>query len=71
MTAEKRRPEKGVSMFSYCDHCGFAIYDASDAYIVKGGEDRIHRDCFSEYIEEHMFEFVEPADEDEGVDCEF
>ena len=53
MTAEKRKPEKGVSMFSYCDHCGFAIYDASDAYIVKGSEDRIHRDCFSEYIEEH------------------
>ena len=71
MTAEKRKPEKGVSMFSYCDHCGFAIYDASDAYIVKGSEDRIHRDCFSEYIEEHMFEFVEPAAEDEGVDCEF
>ena len=58
-------------MFSYCDHCGFAIYDASDAYIVKGSEDRIHRDCFSEYIEEHMFEFVKPADEDDDADCEF
>ena len=71
MIAEKRKTPKGVSVFAYCDHCGFAIYDASDAYIVKGSEDRIHRDCFSEYMEEHMFCFVDPADENEGTDCEF
>lgn len=71
MTAEKRRRPEGVTVFSYCDHCGFAIYDASDAYIVKGSEDRIHRDCFSEYMEEHMFWFVKPAGEDDGADCEF
>ena len=28
-------------------------------------------DCFSEYIEEHAFCFVNPADENEGTDCEF
>lgn len=70
-TAEKVRTEKGVKVFSYCDHCGFAIYDASDAYIVKGSEDRIHRDCFSEYIEEHMFYFVKCANGNNGEDCEF
>lgn len=71
MIAKKRRRPEGVTVFSYCDHCGFAIYNASDAYIVKGSEDRIHKDCFSEYTEEHMFDFVECADKNNGEDCDF
>ncbi len=58
-------------VFAYCDHCGFAIETANDALIVKANDERIHRDCFSEYIEEHMFEFVEKAEEPERFDCEF
>ena len=58
-------------VFSTCDHCGFLIYEAADAFIVKGNGDRIHRDCFSEYMEEHMFDFVGVAADDDGLDCGF
>ncbi len=48
-------------VIAYCDHCGFAIYAADDALIVKETEDIIHSDCWEEYAEEHMFDFVQKA----------
>ncbi len=52
---------------AYCDHCGFAIYNASELLIVRTTGDRIHRDCWADYAEEHMTELAQCADED----CDF
>ena len=49
---------------AYCDHCGFAIYTAEEAFLVKGSRDIIHTDCWEEYAADHMFDFVMKADED-------
>ena len=56
------RSREPKSVYAYCDHCGFAIYDARDALIMRESRDRIHIECFSEYIEEHMFDVAEGAD---------
>ena len=56
------------TVFSYCDHCGFAIYDAKDAVRVHTTRDVIHSDCWSDYSREHMFEFVEKAEGDLSYD---
>ena len=47
------------AVFSYCDHCGFAIYDAKDAVCVHVTRDIIHKDCWSDYSDEHMFDLAE------------
>lgn len=73
-TKSKRIPNNtigGDNVFAYCDHCGFAIYGADDVLVIKANGDRIHRDCFSEYAEEHLFEFSEKAEENERFGCGF
>ena len=63
------RTEKTPRVLGYCDHCGFAIYSARDALVITANGDRIHRDCWSEYAEEHMFEFAKSAEDSERFDC--
>ncbi len=46
---------------AYCDYCGYAVYSTDEAYIVEGSEDIIHKDCWCEYAEEHMLDFVRKA----------
>ncbi len=58
-----------AGVVAYCDHCGFAIYRACDALVVTANGDRIHKDCWAEYAEEHMFEFVKSAEDSERFDC--
>ncbi len=53
----------------YCDHCGFAIYRACDALRIRATDDRIHKDCWSDYAEEHMFELAETAEDSDDFDC--
>ncbi|MBQ9510217.1 MAG: hypothetical protein IJR55_00725 [Clostridia bacterium] len=52
----RRRDENGV--IAYCDHCGFAIYTPADAVVVETTGDTIHKECWEEYSDEHMFDFV-------------
>jgi hypothetical protein len=66
---EEANPSKNTGVLAYCDHCGFAIYSASDALVITANGDRIHRDCWSEYEEEHMFEFAKSAEDSERFDC--
>jgi hypothetical protein len=66
---EEANPSKNTGVLAYCDHCGFAIYSASDALVITANGDRIHRDCWSEYAEEHMFEFAKSAEDSERFDC--
>ena len=49
---------KETEIFSYCDHCGFAIYGAKDAIRVHATRDVIHTECFSDYCDEHMFDLA-------------
>lgn len=55
-TELRRKGENGV--IGYCDHCGFAIYSAHDAVVVDATDEMIHKDCWEEYSDEHMFDFV-------------
>ena len=55
------RTEKTPRVLGYCDHCGFAIYSAEEALIVNESEDLIHTECWSEYSQEHMFDFAQRA----------
>ena len=41
-------PEDRV--FAMCDYCGREIYEGEEYYEIEG--DRIHEDCFDEYIRE-------------------
>ncbi len=71
MRHEPFEREEGISSsgaIGYCDHCGFAIYSAKDMLLISVNGDRIHKDCWADYAEEHMFEFAKAAD---GNDCEF
>lgn len=42
-----------------CAQCGAAIYSENGALSLKETGDLLHADCFEEYFEEHMFDFVE------------
>lgn len=42
-----------------CAQCGAAIYSENGAFSLKETGDLLHADCFEEYFEEHMFDFVE------------
>ncbi len=53
----------------YCDHCGFAVYHMKDMLLIQANGDRIHKDCWLDYAEEHMFEFVKCADGGNDFDC--
>ncbi len=53
---------------AYCDHCGAAIYRPCDLLMIAVNGDKIHRDCWPEYAEEHMFDFAVSADS-EHLDC--
>lgn len=55
--------EKAPRVFAYCEHCGFAIYSVGDALVVDGSEDVIHAACWGGYSNEHMFDFVQRADD--------
>ncbi len=61
-------PMKGGAI-GHCDHCGFAIYSTRDALYIPTTGDRIHKDCWLDYAEEHMFELAETADKNECFDC--
>ena len=54
--SEERRSHDGV--IAYCDHCGHGIYSPDDAVSVEATDEIIHTDCWEEYSEEHMFDFV-------------
>lgn len=54
--SEERRSHDGV--IAYCDHCGFPIYSPDEAVIVEATDEIIHVDCWEEYSDEHMFDFV-------------
>lgn len=74
MNEDFERDEEAISsekanVLAYCDHCGFAIYSTRDALVITANGDRIHRDCWSEYVEEHMFEFAKSAEDSERFDC--
>ncbi len=58
-------------IIAYCDHCGFAIYNVSDALVISANHDLIHKECWSDYAEEHMFEFASSAENPERFDCGF
>ncbi|MBQ8497154.1 MAG: hypothetical protein IJ489_06865 [Clostridia bacterium] len=59
---------KETCIFSYCDHCGFAIYEAKDAVRVHATRDVIHTECWADYSCEHMFELVQSVCESNGFD---
>ena len=50
-----------LGRFIYCDHCGYAIYSTDEAFEIEGNGDIIHKDCWCEYAEEHMLDFVRKA----------
>ena len=50
---------------AYCDHCGFAIYTAVEALLIRGSRDIIHVDCWEEYASDHMFDFAVKVNEDD------
>jgi len=53
----KVRPRK--RFVGRCAQCGAAIYSENGAFSLKQTGDLLHADCFGEYFEEHMFDFVE------------
>ena len=53
---EKPRPRK--RFLGRCAQCGAAIYSENGAFSLKDTGDLLHADCFGEYFEEHMFDFV-------------
>ena len=50
---------------AYCDHCGFAIYTAEEALLIRGSRDIIHVVCWEEYASDHMFDFAVKVNEDD------
>ena len=54
---ENPRPRK--RFLGRCVQCGAAIYSENGAFSLKETGDLLHADCFGEYVEEHMFDFVE------------
>ena len=48
-----------TSILGRCAQCGFAVYSANGALTVIDTGELIHEDCWPEYSEEHMFDFVE------------
>ena len=51
--------QAGTSMLGRCAQCGFAVYSSNGALSVIDTGELIHEDCWAEYSEEHMFDFVE------------
>ena len=58
-----KEPEgkKKVSVYANCDHCGYPIYTADEAIIIKENEEIIHKECWYDYSVEHLFYFAMPA----------
>ena len=54
---ENTRPRK--RFVGRCAQCGAAIYSENGAFSLKETGELLHADCFGEYFEEHMFDFVE------------
>lgn len=67
---EKYEERKNSKAFAYCDHCGFAIDSAKKAVVIANTRDIIHRDCWTEYAEEHMFDLTQPAESSLPYDCD-
>ena len=67
MTTRSKKHTEEIAV-SYCEHCGFAIYDTKDSVRVRATGDLIHKECWSEYSSEHMFDFVENEEESWGYD---
>lgn len=70
MEITKWNDHEGKGVLSYCDHCGFAIYSAKDALRVHATRDLIHKDCLSDYSDEHMFDLAQSLDENSCLDRE-
>ena len=53
------KPRSRKRFLGRCAQCGAAIYSENGAFSLKETGDLLHADCFGEYVEEHMFDFVE------------
>lgn len=42
-----------------CAQCGYRFASGDEAYMIKATGDIIHRDCFSDYTEDNMYEFAD------------
>ncbi len=58
---EEAEEKPRARIVAYCDHCGYAIYSTDEALEIEGSGDIIHKDCWCEYAEEHMLDFVRKA----------
>ena len=58
---EEAEEKPRARIVAYCDHCGYAIYSTDEAFEIEGNGDIIHKDCWCEYAEEHMLDFVRKA----------
>jgi hypothetical protein len=55
----ENKSRRRIRIVGHCAQCGFPVFEGSDAFSVIKSGDVVHPECFDEYIDEHLFDFVE------------
>ena len=56
---DRHKTSRRIRIVGYCAQCGFPVFASSDAFSLIDSGDLLHPECFNDYFEEHMFNYVE------------